>query len=91
MIQVTDVKIYPFETGEPSSHIRAYADVTLADCIVLKGFRIVEAKSGGLFIGFPSRRGKDNVFHDSIIPKTAEMKDHLRDRILEAFKNFPPP
>ncbi|MFQ5444724.1 MAG: septation protein SpoVG family protein [Nitrospinales bacterium] len=88
MIQVTEVKIYPFETGEPSSHIKAYADVTLADSIVLKGFRIIASKSGGLFIGFPSRKGKDNAFHDMIIPKTAEMKNHLRDQILEEFKNY---
>lgn len=88
MIRVTDVKIFPFDVGEPSSKVRAYAEVTLEDCLSIRGFKIVETESGGLFVGFPSRKGKDNEYHDWVIPTTPEYKKYLRDRIIEAYKNF---
>ena len=86
MIAITDVKIYPFATGHSS--LRAYADVTLDDCLVLRGIKILESKHGGLFIGFPARKGKDDEFHDYIIVKSADFKTHLRDQILKAYREF---
>jgi DNA-binding cell septation regulator SpoVG len=44
--------------------LRAYADVTLDDFIVLKGFRILVGKSGGLFVGMLSKKGKDGKYYD---------------------------
>jgi len=87
-MNVTTVKIYPFDTGDSQSSLRAYADVTLDDFIVLKGFRILAAKSGGLFVGMPSKKGKDGKYYDQIEFKTASFQSGLRDRILEAYKEF---
>jgi DNA-binding cell septation regulator SpoVG len=36
--------------------LAAYADATLDDFIVLKGFRILVGKSGGLFVGMPYKK-----------------------------------
>lgn len=85
-MNITTVKIYPFDTGNVQSSLRAYADVTLDDFIVLKGFRILVGKSGGLFVGMPSKKGKDGKYYDQV-----EFKKDLsvlRDLILEAYKEF---
>ena len=58
--------------------------MTLDDFIVLKGFRILVWKTGGLFVGMPSKKGKDGKYYDQVEFK----KDSsvLRDRILEVYK-----
>ncbi len=86
MLTITQVKIYPFETGEAASPIKAYAEVTLDDCVVIRGIRVLQSKQGGLFLGFPSRKGRDHEYHDLVLIKDPEFKARLRDRVIEAYK-----
>ena len=60
--------------------------MTLDDFIVIKGFRILVGKIGGLFVGIPFKKGKDGKYYDQIEFK----KDSsvLRDRTLEAYKEI---
>ena len=46
------------------------------------------AKSGGLFIGMPSKKGKDNKYYDQIEFKVNGFRYELQTRILEAYKVF---
>ena len=85
---ITAVKIYPFDSGEPDSSMRAYADVTFNDVILIKGFRVLTSKTGGLFVGFPSQKSKDGQFRDTVEFKSEELKSKLRSAILEAFKTY---
>jgi stage V sporulation protein G len=85
-MNITAVKIYPFDTGNAQSSLRAYADVTLDDFIVLKGFRVLVTKSGGLFVGMPSKMGKDGKYYDLVEFK--KNSSVLQDRILDAYKEF---
>lgn len=85
-MNITAVKIYPFDTGNAQSSMRAYADITLDNFVVIKGFRIMVTKSGGLFVGMPSKKGKDGKYYDQVEFK--ENASVLRDRILDAYKEF---
>ena len=87
-MNITAIKIYPFDLGSSQSSLRAYADVALDDLVMIKGFRIMAAKSGGLFIGMPSKMGKDGKYYDQVEFKTEEFQSLLRSRILEAYKEF---
>ena len=58
MIDISQVRIYPFDTGSLGGHTRAYADVTIAGCLLVKGLRVVEGAGGGLFVAFPSQQGR---------------------------------
>ena len=79
-MNITAVKIYPFDTGNAQSSLRAYADVTLDDFIVLKGFRVLVTKTGGLFVGMPSKMGKDGKYYDQVeVKKNSSV---LQNRIL---------
>jgi DNA-binding cell septation regulator SpoVG len=87
-MNITEVKIYPFDFGEPGSSLRAYADVTLEHAILIKGFRVLAAKNGGIFVGFPSKKGKDGKFYDLVEFKSATLQSSLRSAILEAYKVY---
>jgi stage V sporulation protein G len=85
---ITAVKIYPFDSGKPDSSMRAYADVIFNDVILIKGFRLLISKTGGLFIGFPSQKGKNGQFRDTVEFKSEELKSEVRSAILDAYKMY---
>jgi stage V sporulation protein G len=85
---ITAVKIYPFDSGEPDSSMRAYADVIFNDLILIKGFRVLTSKTGGLFVGLPSQKGKDGQFRDTVEFKSEELKSEVRSAILESYKTY---
>jgi len=45
--------------------IRAFLDVRTDDGFVIKGFKLVEGING-LFVGFPSQKGSDGEYHDTV-------------------------
>ena len=47
------------------SKIRAFFDIITEDGFTLKGFKLVEGVNG-LFVGFPSQKGNDQEYHDTI-------------------------
>ena len=87
-MNITAVKIYPFDSGESNSSMRAYADVIFNDMILTKGFRVLTSKTGGLFVGFPSQKSKDGQFRDTVEFKSEELKSEVRSAILESYKAF---
>lgn len=87
-MNITSVKIYPFDLGTTQSSLRAYAEVILDDSVLIKGFRILASKSGGLFVGMPSQKGKDGKYYDQVEIRTDDFKSLLRSRILDAYKEF---
>ena len=87
-MNVTSVKIYPLDAGIFQGSLWAYADVILDDPVLIKGFRILASKSCGLFIGMPSKKGKDGKYYDQVEFKTDALKSLLRNQILDAYKEF---
>tara|TARA_B100000686_G_scaffold223207_1_gene230411 strand:- start:2315 stop:2581 length:267 start_codon:yes stop_codon:yes gene_type:complete len=87
-MNITAIKIYPFDLGSSQSSLRAYADVVLDDLLLIKGFKVLATKSGGLFIGVPFKIGKDGKYYDQIEFKTEGFKTLLRNCILESYKEF---
>lgn len=85
---ITAVKIYPFDSGGRDSSLRAYADVTFDDAVLIKGFRVIASKNGGLFVGFPSQKGKDGRFHDMVELKSEALRSSLRTAVIEAYKVY---
>ncbi|MBT5029471.1 MAG: hypothetical protein HOL15_08720 [Nitrospinaceae bacterium] len=87
-MNITEIKIYPFDTGEPGSFLRAYADVIFDQVLLVKGFRVMATHKGGLFVGFPSRKGKDGKYHDMVELKSESLQSHLRSAILSAYDTY---
>lgn len=85
-LEITDVKIYPFDRGEPDSRTVAYADITFSGELIVKGFRVIAGKGGGLFVGFPSRKNREGVWRETVLALDDKLKKYIRDRVVEAYK-----
>jgi len=85
-VEITEVKIFPFEPGDLQKNLKAYAEITLDDALTLKGIKIFEKENGGIFITFPALQSKDKTFHEVVIPKTPEIKKQIRDAVVEVYK-----
>lgn len=69
--------------------LKAFADVSLDDMLVIKGVRVVEGKKG-LFVGLPREQGKDNKWYDQVVCKTVTMFEHLTAVVIEHYKSGEP-
>ena len=74
-------RIYRFKDD---SKLRALVDVTVNDCMVLRGIRVIKGISG-LFVTMPQEQGKDKKWYDNIrfINKTARLA--LDKAVLNAY------
>lgn len=64
--------------------LKAIADVAIEDKLLVKGFKIVEGKNG-LFIRYPSQRGKDNQFFKSVVPLSGAAANEINETIFQAY------
>jgi len=85
-MEITEVKVFPFEPGDLQKNLKAYAEITVDDALILRGIKIFEKENGGIFITFPAIQGKDKTFHDIVIPKTPDIKSQIRDAVVGAYK-----
>jgi len=82
MIRITEVQIYRLEQAE--TDLKAYANITIDDCFVVHGIRVLEGPRG-LFIGMPRRRRPNGKPQDIAHPVTNETRRLIEQRVLEAY------
>ena len=85
-MDITDIIIYPFEPGEPYTDLKAYAEVTLDDQLVIKGIQVFKKSNGGIYIRFPSVKGSDREYKEVVVAKDPEFKKTIRNRVVEQYK-----
>jgi stage V sporulation protein G len=90
MMTISQVRIYPFETGSLGRHTLAYADIIVDGCLVIKGLRVVEGAGGGLFVAFPAQRGRNGRYYDLVVPLDAATREYIRTAVIDAFKQWTP-
>lgn len=61
-----------------NSKTKAFIDLTLDDTLVIKGLTLVEGKDG-LFLSFPSTKGKDGKYYNSVYSLDKEWIKLLQD------------
>ena len=61
--------------------IKAFFDLTTDDGFTIKGFKLVEG-TNGKFVGFPSQKGNDDEYHD-----TVWVEKEVRDQVIELAKS----
>ena len=55
-MNVTSVKIYPFDAGISQGSLRAYADVVLDDSVLIKGFGILPRNPADYLLACPRKK-----------------------------------
>jgi stage V sporulation protein G len=85
-LEITNVKIYPFDTSTTGGKVKAMAEVEIGHGLLIKGLKIVESRNGGIFVGYPSRRGKDGVYREIVQPVSRDAEAAIRQAVVEAYK-----
>tara|TARA_Y100001938_G_scaffold151183_1_gene247021 strand:+ start:1823 stop:2107 length:285 start_codon:yes stop_codon:yes gene_type:complete len=76
------MKISRINTGSWGK-IKAFFDIETIEGFTLKGFKLVEGING-LFVGFPSQKGTDGEYHDSIWAEK-ELKMELAELAIDTY------
>ena len=63
--------------------LKAFADLKLGGCVVVKGFRVMEGKNG-IFVSMPSKTSKDGRWVDIVEPD-ASVKREIENVVLESY------
>lgn len=88
MLNITSIKIYPFDTSGTEGHIKAVAEITLNDTLIIRDIKIMGTKAGGFYLTFPSKKGPEDKFYELVQPKNQEAREWLRKIILAEFKKI---
>lgn len=67
-----------------SSKTKAFVDLELDDILVIKGLTLVEGKNG-LFLSFPSKKGKDGKYYNSVYSLDKEWAELLKDACIKKY------
>jgi len=87
MLTITNIRIYPFDTSAIKGKVRAFAEVEIDGCLLIKGFKVIEMETGGIFVAYPAQKNKDGKYIELIIALDKEVEKLLREKILEEFKS----
>ena len=66
--------------------IRAYANITFDNQLVIHGIKVLDGKKG-LFIAMPSKRSGEK-FKDIVHPMNTEFREKIQEQILAEYQNF---
>ena len=84
---ITNVSVYTM--NDSNSKTVALATVTISDCLVLTGLKIVKGKKG-MFVSMPQRKlskpdKNGNEYADIFFPVTHDFREELNDVVLDAY------
>lgn len=67
-----------------NSKTKAFFDLELDGTLVIKGLTLVEGKKG-LFLSFPSKKGKDDKYYNSVYSFDKEWTQQLQDACIKKY------
>jgi stage V sporulation protein G len=80
-VDITEVRV----VLKNEAKLKAFASITLEDCFVIRGLKIISGAQG-YFVSMPSRRRKNGSFQDIAHPINNDMRKLIEDRVLDAFE-----
>lgn len=84
---ITNVSVYTL--NDSNSKTVALASVTISDCLVLTGLKIVKGKKG-MFVSMPQRKlskpdKNGNEYADIFFPVTHDFREELNNAVLDEY------
>ena len=80
-MQITEVRI----SLRDDAKLKAFASITLEDCFVIRGLKIIKGQTG-TFVAMPSRKRKDGDYQDIAHPINNSTRDWMEKIVLEAYE-----
>lgn len=82
-MKITDVKV--FKRDKEDSKLKALASVTLDDCFVIHGIKVIQDDEK-LFLSMPSRKVSNGEFKDTVHPLNTETRKYFEETVLAAYE-----
>ncbi len=80
-MEITEIRI----TLRDDDKLRGFASITLDNCFVVRGLKIIEG-ANGMFVAMPNRRRKDGTFQDIAHPINKSTREWMENQIIAAYK-----
>ncbi len=82
-----DIKVNRiYKVANENSVTKAFADISINDELLIKGFRVVEGKQG-VFVSMPQQKSKDSRWFDSVRCLNLNTRESISERVLSAFNS----
>jgi stage V sporulation protein G len=85
-MEITEVRIYPFDTTSYGGKTKAFAEITLNGTLTIRGLRVIESKSGGLFVSYPSQVGREGKPRSLVIFTDNKLREQIRRVVIDAYR-----
>jgi len=85
-VNITAVRIFPFETREAGGRTLAYAEIEVDGALLVRGLRVMETGSRGLFVGFPAQRVRRERLVELVVPLTREARRAVHSAVIGEYK-----
>lgn len=82
-ITITECRVTPLNRN---TNVKAVCTVVLNNAFAIRGIRVMETKTGGLFIGFPSRENTAGEWEDIAFPLSKDLYYAIADKILDKYQ-----
>ncbi|ACD66039.1 MAG TPA: stage V sporulation protein G [Sulfurihydrogenibium sp.] len=86
-MKITQVNLFPFNTGRIGGRVRAVAEIVLDDLILIRDIKLIESKHGGLFLSFPKKRS-GNKFVDIVEILESQQLEQIRRAVVDKYKEM---
>jgi stage V sporulation protein G len=80
-MKITEIRV----SLRDDNKLKAFASITLDDCFVIRGLKIIEGAKG-VFVAMPSRKRPDGTYQDVAHPINNETRDWMEGLIIDAYK-----
>lgn len=84
-MNITNIKVRQIKKEE--SKVRGLVSITIDDCFVVHGIRIIEGNEK-LFLAMPSRRNNDGEYIDMAYPINSETREMIEAKVLDRYNSL---
>ena len=83
-MKTMDVEVVDIRKIVGDGNLKAFADVRVGDGLVIKGFCVMQGKSG-IFVSMPRKASKDGRWFDILEPDDS-LKRELENKVLASYE-----
>lgn len=81
----TNVTLRLYESQK--NNTKAFIELKLDNTLIVKGLSLVEGKKG-LFLSYPSTKGKDGKYYNSVYSLDEDWREKLEDTCIRKYKEL---
>jgi len=78
MLRITEVRV----SLRDDAKLKAFASITIEDCFVIRGLKVIEGNNNRMFVAMPSRKRPDGKHQDLAHPIKKEMRQLIEDVVI---------